>query len=269
MTFPSPLIDIAMLGALAAIFAQSMGRRLPIGPATLMGGIAIIAVLGIALSMMGGWHSDLTTALRVSILATLALAGICFRWIWRDCGGVFVILSPYACLVIALAWLISLGNIQDHVIAPHGPWFAVHIVVAVGAYAAITMAAIAAMAVTFGSRALKRRSGLNAFEAALPPILVAEAVQNRFLVIGGGVLGAGVLSGVALNAVEGEALIELSHKSFLTIGAFLSILSLLVAQHLFSVRGKSAARAVLLAYLLVTLGYPGVKFVTDLLVSPG
>ena len=33
------------------------------------------------------------------------------------------------------------------------------------------------------------------------------------------------------------------------------------------VRGRRAARVVLLAYLLMTLGYPGVKFVTDVLMA--
>jgi ABC-type uncharacterized transport system permease subunit len=32
-------------------------------------------------------------------------------------------------------------------------------------------------------------------------------------------------------------------------------------------RGRRAARVVLVAYLLLTLAYPGVKFVTDVLLS--
>ena len=32
-------------------------------------------------------------------------------------------------------------------------------------------------------------------------------------------------------------------------------------------RGRQAARMVLLAYLLLTLGYPGVKFITDVVLS--
>jgi ABC-type uncharacterized transport system permease subunit len=33
------------------------------------------------------------------------------------------------------------------------------------------------------------------------------------------------------------------------------------------VRGRQSARYVLLAYLLLTLGFPGVKFVTDVLIG--
>jgi ABC-type uncharacterized transport system permease subunit len=51
----------------------------------------------------------------------------------------------------------------------------------------------------------------------------------------------------------------------LSLTAFVVILGLLLAHHISGLRGRSAARFVLLAYLLMTLGYPGVKFVTDIL----
>jgi ABC-type uncharacterized transport system permease subunit len=53
----------------------------------------------------------------------------------------------------------------------------------------------------------------------------------------------------------------------LTIAAFVVIGGLLVCHYGSGVRGKMAARIVLLAYLLLTLGYPGVKFVTDVLMA--
>ena len=57
------------------------------------------------------------------------------------------------------------------------------------------------------------------------------------------------------------------HKTILTVTAFLVIGGLLIAQRVSGVRGRLAARFVLLAYLLLTLGYPGVKFVTDILLA--
>jgi ABC-type uncharacterized transport system permease subunit len=58
-----------------------------------------------------------------------------------------------------------------------------------------------------------------------------------------------------------------SHKTLLTMLAFLLIAGLLVLHNRTGVRGRRAARLVLLAYLLLTLGYPGVKFVTDVLMA--
>jgi ABC-type uncharacterized transport system permease subunit len=41
----------------------------------------------------------------------------------------------------------------------------------------------------------------------------------------------------------------------------------LAAHFWIGIRGRRAARIVLLAYLLITLAYPGVKFVTDVVLS--
>jgi ABC-type uncharacterized transport system permease subunit len=42
---------------------------------------------------------------------------------------------------------------------------------------------------------------------------------------------------------------------------------LLLARYRNGIRGRRAARLALLAYLLLTLAYPGVKFVTDVLIG--
>jgi ABC-type uncharacterized transport system permease subunit len=47
----------------------------------------------------------------------------------------------------------------------------------------------------------------------------------------------------------------------------LVLLVLLWAHHRTGMRGRRAARGVLLAWLLLTLAYPGVKFVTDVLLA--
>jgi ABC-type uncharacterized transport system permease subunit len=72
---------------------------------------------------------------------------------------------------------------------------------------------------------------------------------------------------MALQYRETGALLALNHKTVLTIAAFLVLAGLLAAYGLGGVRGKRAARVVLLGYLLLTLGYPGVKFVTDVLMA--
>jgi ABC-type uncharacterized transport system permease subunit len=60
-------------------------------------------------------------------------------------------------------------------------------------------------------------------------------------------------------------LLKLDHKTVLTVAAFVVIGGLLFAHFKSGLRGRKAARVVLLAYLLLTLGYPGVKLVTDVL----
>ena len=57
------------------------------------------------------------------------------------------------------------------------------------------------------------------------------------------------------------------HKSILALSVFIILAILLLLHFKSGVRGKAATQLVLLAYLLLTLGYPGVKFVTDILIS--
>ena len=59
----------------------------------------------------------------------------------------------------------------------------------------------------------------------------------------------------------------INHKTVLSLVAFVVIGILLVAHFRTGIRGRRASRLVLLAYLLLTLGYPGVKFVTDILLA--
>ena len=47
----------------------------------------------------------------------------------------------------------------------------------------------------------------------------------------------------------------------------LIVIFLLFLHYRTGLRGRATTRVVLLAYLLLTLGYPGVKFVTDILMT--
>jgi ABC-type uncharacterized transport system permease subunit len=60
---------------------------------------------------------------------------------------------------------------------------------------------------------------------------------------------------------------EFSHKTLLSILAFAVIGLLLILHQRTGLRGQRAGRLILVAYLLLTLAYPGVKFVTDVLMA--
>jgi len=66
---------------------------------------------------------------------------------------------------------------------------------------------------------------------------------------------------------ETGELLEFTHKIAFTILTFLVLLALVGMHYRTGMRGRRAARGVLLAWLLLTLAYPGVKFVTDVLLA--
>ncbi len=175
-----------------------------------------------------------------------------------------VLLSPYM-LLLALIATVWTGGGHGVTAGPGGdPWLAVHIVAAVGAYATITLAAVAALAVLLQERALKRRTP-SPLTRRLPAAADAERLEHRLLVAAEILLGAGVATGMAAQVAETGDLLVVDHKTLLTGLAFLAIAALLGARARYGLRGRRAARYVLSAYLLVTLGYPGVKFVVDVL----
>jgi ABC-type uncharacterized transport system permease subunit len=101
--------------------------------------------------------------------------------------------------------------------------------------------------------------------ALLPSVADAETLQIQLLGASGIVLGLGLLTGAATQYVENGDFMELNHKTIFALTAFLVIVLLLAVHHRTGMRGRQAARFVLLAYLLLTLAYPGVKLVTEVI----
>jgi ABC-type uncharacterized transport system permease subunit len=77
----------------------------------------------------------------------------------------------------------------------------------------------------------------------------------------------GIVTGMAKQFTVSGSLLEFDHKTLLSILAFLVIGALLILHQRSGQRGQRVARLILLAYLLLTLAYPGVKFVTDVLMG--
>lgn len=141
-----------------------------------------------------------------------------------------------------------------------------HVVVSLTTYVLITLAAVAGMAVLVQERALKRRSP-GRMTRILPSVVDSERLERRLLVAAEIILGLGILTGMATQYATDGQLISVGHKTLLAIAAFLVLAVLLGAQRLWGLRGRRAARYVLIVYLLLTLAYPGVKFVTDVILS--
>ena len=80
-------------------------------------------------------------------------------------------------------------------------------------------------------------------------------------------LACGLLSGMAAEFFQSGELIVLNHKIALSLMTFAVIVVLLLVHARTGIRGRRAARYFLAAYLLIVLAYPGVKFVTDVVLA--
>ena len=72
---------------------------------------------------------------------------------------------------------------------------------------------------------------------------------------------------MAVLHYEQGVLLRLDHKTLFSIAGFLVIGALLLAHIRAGIRGRTAARFALSAYLLLTIAYIGVKFVREVLIS--
>lgn len=230
--------------------------------------VTAVAIAGPAcwtvVQLAGSWRTGFSVALWVTIAVTMltfAGAAAVTRQAWR----LLPLLLPYLVLLalIALVW----QRAPEQPLSPAAPvgWLEVHIAVSVLTYALATLAAVAGLAVFLQERALKNRRP-TALSHHLPSVADSERLLVGLLLAAGFVLLAGILTGISLQYLEGS-LLRLDHKTLLSILSFLVIVGLLAAHYRTGVRGRRAARYVLLGYLLLTLAYPGVKFVKDVIIG--
>lgn len=218
----------------------------------------------------GGWHTGFAASLWLTISATLLLFAALSAKL-RDARKLGVLLLPYLALLALLALLWERAP-ERALAAPLSPWAMLHIAMAILAYAFATLAAVAAVGVILRERALKARAGKGAgttsWLAGLPAVVEGERLQALLLLAAAIMLAAGIATGMATQIVEFGAWLPLNHKVVFSLVAFVVVAGLLVLHVRLGLAGRRAARALLAAYLLLSLAYPGVKFVTDVVIGP-
>jgi ABC-type uncharacterized transport system permease subunit len=218
-----------------------------------------------AARLHGGWHSGFGASLWATVAATM-LAFLLIAALTRHGWRLAALLSPYVLLlgVLGTIW----ATAPEHPNASQVPasWLIAHILVALATYALLTLAAVAGLSVLIKERAIRTRR-LDGWTERLPSVADAERLLRGLLLLAEAILGIGLLTGMAVQFYATGSLLEFDHKTLLSLAAFVAIGALLVTHYRFGVRGQGATRLVLLAWLLLTLAYPGVKFVTDVLLG--
>jgi ABC-type uncharacterized transport system permease subunit len=242
---PRPRRDVVVWSVLAVAVA---------GPSTL------VAVLN-----AGGWHPSLSGALWVSVASAMllfALVAALNESAWR----LLPLLAGYGFILGLAGTLFAAWPAENLSPAQSAAWLDIHIAVSVATYGLATIAAVAGLAGLLQERALKRRRSTR-FVKSLPAIADGERLLHGLLTGAEIVLGVGVVSGMATQYLMSGRLLVFDHKTLFSLLAFIVIGLLLWLHWQTGLRGKRATRFVLAAYLLLTLAYPGVKFVRDVLLS--
>jgi ABC-type uncharacterized transport system permease subunit len=211
------------------------------------------------------WGLGLPTALLASILATeIAFGLILLRS--REALQLGSLLGPYLIIACLLVLWADAGR-EPEAAQPHiSGWLGAHISAAVLSYGFVTIGAIASLGIIMRERGLNRRTR-GRLTDRLPSIAVAETTEIIGLTAAEVILGIGIILGIAAEYTTTGAFFQITHKSLFSLAAFVVIGGLLILHLRTGLRGRLAARIGLSAYLLVSLGYPGVKFVGVILSS--
>jgi ABC-type uncharacterized transport system permease subunit len=256
----SALLPISILASRGSLERNALGWLLL--AAAVVGG-SLPAVV----ELQSGWHADLSASLFVTaaaVLVVFAAAAVLNPVALR----LAALAGPYVLLLILLGWLASVFEAELSVPAAPGAWFAGHVLLAIAAYAALTLAALAACGVLLEERAFKARTDSWATRV-LPPLAETEALQNTLLKLAAILLLLALATGAANEFLAVGQVVVLSHKILLSFLGFGVVLVLLILHHRTGLRGRKAARWLLSGYLLLTLAYPGVKFVREILIGQG
>lgn len=257
------LATIALVPAALAAFRAPPGRGDWIFWCSLMIAAAGPGALAVALGDHG-WRTGFAFALWVSVAATAVAFALLSAWD-RAAVRLAPLLLPYLLVLAALALFWARAPEQP-LRAPTSGWLWAHIAVAVATYALIGIAAVALLAVVLQETALRWKRP-TALTRRLPAVAEGDRIAFRALAAAAVVLGLGLATGIALDVVALGRGVRLDHKTVLSIAAFVVLAVLLFAHARWGTRGRRGARAALVIWLLLTLGYPGVKFVTDVVLA--
>ena len=143
--------------------------------------------------------------------------------------------------------------------------FRLHLVFGMLAYSLFTVAMLHALLIAKVERRLHGAPGLGGPLAQLPPLLTLERLV--FMLIGAAfaVLTVTLVIGIAYSeAFIGRAL-RFEHKTVFVILSWLIFGLLLAGRWRYGWRGRTALRWTLAGFVLLMLGYPGSRFVLEVL----
>jgi ABC-type uncharacterized transport system permease subunit len=144
-------------------------------------------------------------------------------------------------------------------------WAALHIAVALTAYAILLVAALAALLMTGLEKRLHK--GLPAAGDGTPPLLTLERYLFRLIAAGFVLLSLTLASGALFSEQVFGRPFKLTHKSLFSLLAWLTFGGLLVGRWRFGWRGRRARVWILAGAGLLVLAYLGSKFVLEVLLQ--
>lgn len=200
--------------------------------------------------------------------AVSLVAGLCVLVTWA--GGFLRTLPGSAAVVLPVGAIAALAAAL--VSSPHRfpyagqPWAAVHIAIALCAYALLLVAAVTALLMTGLEKRLHRGLPAEGGEGT-PPLLTLERYLFRLIGVGFALLTLTLITGSLFSEEVFGQPFKLTHKSLLSFIAWLVFGALLIGRWRFGWRGRKARNLILAGSGVLVLAYLGYKFVLEVLLG--
>lgn len=199
------LAAYAVAAALLGLSFARSARRLP-GAATACLSLAV-ALHGAALAAFAAAHGELPLVglgPSLSVLALLVALGSLLLATLGRTGPLGLILVPVAGALAGIAQVAGLHPAAEE-IAFRGPWFSLHVVLAMVGYAGLTVAFAAGLMYLLQFRQLKGKR-FGAVFRFFPPLDTLDRIGRRALLVGFPFLTAALLLGWAWSERFGPAM---------------------------------------------------------------
>lgn len=199
---------LALYALAAALLGVSLARSARRLPAAATGCLALaVALHGGALAAFTARHGELPLVglgPSLSVLALLVALGSLLLATLGGTGPLGLVLVPVAAAIAGVAEVAGLHP-ADQEIAFRGPWFTLHVVLAMVGYAGLTVAFAAGLMYLLQFRELKGKR-FGAVFRFFPPLDTLDRVGRRALLVGLPFLTASLLLGWAWSERFGPAM---------------------------------------------------------------
>ena len=263
------LVPAAYLAAAALEWKRlAPGSRAPsVSTGTIASWLAAGAFAGHALLIFGAIFTR--EGLDMSLVNALsAVAGLTALIAWignlaRTLPGVAAVALPVAAIAALLPALFPNPHRFSLV---DEPWAALHIAVALIAYALLIVAALQAL-VLLGLERRLHRALPDAAAETLPPLLTLERFLFRLVGVGYALLTLTLLSGALFSEDVFGRPLRFTHKIVFSVLGWLVFGALLFGRHRYGWRGRTALYWILAGTGLLVIAYVGSKFVLEVILG--
>jgi len=222
---------------------------------------AVAHAVAIGLGIAGTGTVNVGIEIAASIMGLIVVVMFLLTSRLQPAENLGAVIFPASAAIVALAWLVPeravpLPQVSAALVA--------HLVVALLAYALLSLAVVQALFIAWQERRL-RSHPRGPLRANLPPLQTMERLMFRMVTAGFALLTLTLVSGAVFSEELFGRPFVFTHHVVLSVFAWIVFAVLLAGHWRFGWRGRSAARWTVSGFALLVLAYFGSKFVLEVL----